>query len=50
IEEMVAEVETTLLADRTVRYNDVLIVVAGAPLWVRGTVNVMRLHRVGENR
>jgi pyruvate kinase len=50
IDEMVAGIEASLLADRTVRYNDILIVVAGAPLWVRGTVNLLKLHRVGEHR
>ncbi len=50
IDEMVFEIESNLLADRTVRYNDILIIVAGAPLWVRGTVNLMKLHRVGEHR
>jgi pyruvate kinase len=50
IDEMVAGIESNLLADRTVRYNDILIIVAGAPLWVRGTVNLLKLHRVGEHR
>jgi pyruvate kinase len=50
IDEMVSGIEANLLADRTVRYNDILIVVAGAPLWVRGTVNLLKLHRVGEHR
>lgn len=50
IDEMVAEIESSLLTDGTVRYSDVLVVVAGAPLWVRGTVNLLKLHRVGEHR
>jgi pyruvate kinase len=50
IDEMVAEIESILLGDRTVRYNDILVVVAGAPLWVRGTINLLKLHRVGEHR
>jgi pyruvate kinase len=50
IDEMVAEIESNLLADHTVKYNDILIVVAGATLWVRGTVNLLKLHRVGEHR
>ena len=49
-DEMVAGIEASLLADRTVRYNDILIFVAGAPLWVRGTINLLKLHRVGEHR
>jgi len=50
IDGMVAEIESDLLADRTVKYNDILIIVSGAPLWVRGTVNLLKLHRVGEHR
>jgi hypothetical protein len=46
----VASIEAHLLTDRTVRYNDILIIVAGAPLWVRGTINLLKLHRVGEHR
>ena len=45
-----SEIEASLLADRSVRYNDILIIVAGAPLGVRGTVNLLKLHRVGEHR
>jgi pyruvate kinase len=50
IDEMVSAIEASLLADRSVRYNDILVIVAGAPLWVRGTVNLLKLHRVGEHR
>jgi pyruvate kinase len=50
IDEMVSGIEASLLADRSVRYNDILVIVAGAPLWVRGTVNLLKLHRVGEHR
>jgi pyruvate kinase len=50
IDEMVSAIEASLLADHSVRYNDILVIVAGAPLWVRGTVNLLKLHRVGEHR
>jgi pyruvate kinase len=50
VDEMVEAIEASLLGDRTVRYNDILIIVSGAPLWVRGTVNLLKLHRVGEHR
>ncbi len=50
VDEMVSAIEASLLADRSVRYNDILVIVAGAPLWVRGTVNLLKLHRVGEHR
>ena len=50
IDQMVVEIEASLLADRSVRYNDILVIVGGAPLGVRGTVNLLKLHRVGEHR
>jgi pyruvate kinase len=50
LDEMVASIEASLLADRSVRYGDILILVAGAPIGVRGTVNLLKLHRVGEHR
>ncbi|HEX2481909.1 MAG TPA: pyruvate kinase [Methylomirabilota bacterium] len=50
IDQMVMDIEASLLADRSVRYNDILIIVGGAPLGVRGTVNLLKLHRVGEHR
>ncbi len=50
IDQMVTDIEASLLADRSVRYNDILVIVAGAPLGVRGTVNLLKLHRVGEHR
>ncbi len=50
IDQMVTDIEASLLADRSVRYNDILVIVGGAPLAVRGTVNLLKLHRVGEHR
>jgi pyruvate kinase len=50
IDQMVMDIEASLLADRSVRYNDILVIVGGAPLAVRGTVNLLKLHRVGEHR
>jgi pyruvate kinase len=49
-DEMVEEVEATLLGDGTVRNDDVLIIVSGAPMWVTGTTNLIKLHRVGDRR
>jgi pyruvate kinase len=49
-DEMVDEVEATLLSDGTVRQNDVLVIISGAPMWVTGTTNLLKLHRVGERR
>jgi pyruvate kinase len=50
-DEMIDEVEATLLSDGTVRNGDVLVIIAGAPmLWVTGTTNLLKFHRVGDRR
>jgi pyruvate kinase len=49
-DEMIEEVEATLLGDGTVRINDVLVIISGSPMWVTGTTNLLKLHRVGERR
>jgi pyruvate kinase len=49
-DEMVEEVEATLLGDGSVQVNDVLVIVSGAPMWVTGTTNLLKLHRVGHRR
>src|SRR3989441_10588462 len=48
--EMIEEVEATLLGDGAVRANDVIVIISGSPMWVRGTTNLLKLHRVGERR
>jgi pyruvate kinase len=49
-DEMIEEVEATLLGDGSVRANDVLVIISGSPMWVTGTTNLLKLHRVGERR
>jgi pyruvate kinase len=49
-DEMIEEVEATLLGDGTVRNNDVLVIISGAPMWVTGTTNLLKFHRVGDRR
>jgi pyruvate kinase len=49
-EEMIEEVERTLLADGTVSINDMLVIISGAPMWVAGTTNLLKVHRVGDRR
>jgi pyruvate kinase len=49
-DEMIEEVEATLLGDGTVRNNDVLVIISGAPMWVTGTTNLVKFHRVGDRR
>lgn len=46
--EMVEEIEALLLAENAVQTGDALVIVAGAPLWVRGATNLIKLHRVEE--
>ncbi len=46
-DELVDEIEAALLEEKAVHPNDALVIVAGAPMWVRGTTNLMKLHRVG---
>jgi pyruvate kinase len=49
-DEMIEEIEATLLGDGTVRNNDVLVIISGAPMWVTGTTNLLKFHRVGDRR
>src|SRR6266852_2257625 len=49
-DEMIEEVEATLLGDGTVRNDDVIVIISGAPMWVTGTTNLLKLHRVGDRR
>jgi pyruvate kinase len=49
-DEMIEEVEATLLGDGTVRNHDVLVIMSGAPMWVTGTTNLLKFHRVGDRR
>src|ERR671937_714179 len=49
-DEMIEEIEATLLGDGSVRTNDVIVIISGSPMWVTGTTNLLKLHRVGERR
>jgi pyruvate kinase len=49
-DEMIEEVEATLLGDGSVRTNDVIVIISGSPMWVTGTTNLLKLHRIGERR
>ena len=49
-DEMFDEIEAALLGDGTVSINDLIVIISGAPMWVAGTTNLMKLHRVGERR
>jgi pyruvate kinase len=49
-DEMVEEIERALLGDGSVRVNDVVVIISGSPMWVTGSTNLLKLHRVGERR
>jgi pyruvate kinase len=50
LEDAVHEMEGLLLAEGWVTPGDTLVIVSGAPMWKPGTVNALKLHRVGEIR
>lgn len=50
LENAVQEMEGVLLAEGWVKHGDTLVIVSGAPMWKSGTVNALKLHRVGEIR
>jgi pyruvate kinase len=49
-DEMVEEIERALLGDGAVAVGDVIVIISGSPMWVTGTTNLMKLHRIGERR
>jgi pyruvate kinase len=49
-DEMIDSIEAALLGDGIVRPGDIIVIISGAPMWVRGTTNLLKLHRVGERR
>jgi pyruvate kinase len=42
--------EKRLLAERLVRKGDVIAIVAGTPMGIRGTTNFMKFHVIGGTR
>ncbi|MFB3145203.1 MAG: pyruvate kinase [Candidatus Methylomirabilales bacterium] len=48
LEEMSHEMEEVLLAAGWVTAGDTLVILSGTPMWKPGTVNAIKLHRVGE--
>ena len=49
-DELIADIDATLLKDGSVQAGDILVIIAGAPMWVTGTTNLLKLHHVGERR
>jgi pyruvate kinase len=48
-DEMIREVERSLLADRLVTKGDRIVITASAPHLGSGRTNLLKLHRIGEN-
>ncbi len=48
VDEMIQKIDEALLADGTAAKGDVLVIVSGAPIGVKGRTNLLTLHRVGE--
>lgn len=48
VDEMIQKIDEALLADGTAARGDVLVIVSGAPIGVKGRTNLLTLHRVGE--
>jgi pyruvate kinase len=46
-EELVEQIERILLDEGAAQMGDPLVLLAGLPLWVPGTTNLIQLHRVG---
>ena len=44
------QIEEAMLGDGTVSINDLIVIISGSPMWVAGTTNLMKLHRIGERR
>jgi len=49
-DDLIEEIDATLLKDGSVQAGDILVIISGAPMWVTGTTNLMKLHRIGERR
>jgi len=47
-DEMIRRVEEALLTGGLARKGDAIVILSGAPIGVKGTTNLMKLHRVGE--
>ncbi|HEY7677646.1 MAG TPA: pyruvate kinase [Candidatus Methylomirabilis sp.] len=46
-EELIERIDATLVEDGSARKGDVLVITAGAPMWVKGSTNLLKVHRVG---
>ena len=47
-DELIKQVDRILLKERVVSKGDLLVIILGAPVYVQGATNLLKLHRVGE--
>jgi pyruvate kinase len=47
-DDMVRQVDSSLLGEGRVRVGDLVVIVAGSPPGTTGSTNAMRVHRIGD--
>jgi pyruvate kinase len=47
-DEMIKEIEKSLLSERVVKKGDGIVITSSSPLSTQGKTNFMKLHRIGE--
>ncbi|MEW6408892.1 MAG: pyruvate kinase [Nitrospirota bacterium] len=47
-DEMIDEVDRVIIEKRLAKKGDGIVILSGAPIYKKGTTNLMKLHRVGE--
>lgn len=47
-DEMIEEVDRVMLAEHLARKGNTLVILSGAPIYKKGTTNLMKIHRIGE--
>jgi pyruvate kinase len=48
LDEMIEKIDEALLTDGCASKGDVVVLVSGVPIGVKGRTNLLTLHRVGE--
>jgi pyruvate kinase len=47
-DEMVMQVDTLLIESKRVNIGDLVLIVAGSPPGIPGSINAMRVHKIGD--
>jgi pyruvate kinase len=50
IEEMIVNTEQAILKTGDLKKNDLVVITAGVPVNIRGTTNLIKVHRIGEKK